>query len=458
MGRVKSKDRIRSRSLGSIFSWHVIMMMLGFIAWAVIAFIIFNLLINTNVIYPSNYVELQISKTYENLISAESITPDMIPDACKYMVFKEDGSVVSGNMSDESAGVAWNVVLTGATSGEYFYKVITRSGEYLVLQYKLVPQFRSQFLRNHLPNAQNILYLAIIIGGVEVMHISSILFGRKIKKRMDPVMEAIGKIGERDLEFDLKKSGVQEIDDCLKSIDDMRYALKTSLQKQWASEQEKNRQMSALAHDIKTPLTVVRGNAELLQETELDDEQKLYADYITGSAQQIENYVQTLIDVTKSQEGLEEMTSKVRVSDLVQDIKKQSLGLTRVYSQKLHFSENYNTDTIDIAYDQLVRAVMNVIRNASEHSPSGSDISVDVTEKFDELRFTVTDSGNGFSQEALKHATEQFFMDDNSRSGGMHYGIGLFFAMKVAKMHGGDIKLSNSEDTGCGVVMLSIKM
>ncbi len=118
MGRVKSKDRIRSRSLGSIFSWHVIMMMLGFIAWAVIAFIIFNLLINTNVIYPSNYVELQISKTYEKLISAESITPDMIPDACKYMVFKEDGSVVSGNMSDESAGVAWNVVLTGAKSGD----------------------------------------------------------------------------------------------------------------------------------------------------------------------------------------------------------------------------------------------------------------------------------------------------------------------------------------------------
>lgn len=457
MGRVKSKDRKKSRSLGSIFSFYVIGMMLGFIAWAVVAYVIFTILIMTGVVYPSNYAEMQIANSYKTLSSAETITSDMIPDSCKYMLFTEDGTVIDGNIDEEYVATAWNAVSSSAVGGEYYYKAITRSGEYLVFQYKLVPQFKSTFLRKYFPNVQNLIYIAIIVGGVEVMHISSLLFGRKLKKRMIPVLEATKKIGERDLEFEIEKSGVQEIDDCLKSIDDMRYALKESLQKQWTSEQEKNRQMSALAHDIKTPLTVVRGNAELLLETELDDEQKCYADYITGSAQQIENYVQTLIDVTKSQEGLHEATNKVRVQALLEDIKKQSLGLTRVYDQKLQFSEKCKTDTIDIAYDQLVRAVMNIIRNAAEHSPEGSDISVDVIEKFDELRFTVTDSGKGFSQEALKHATEQFFMDDNSRSGGMHYGIGLFFAMNVAKMHGGDIKLSNSEERG-GVVELSIKI
>lgn len=76
-------------------------------------------------------------------------------------------------------------------------------------------------------------------------------------------------IGDRNLDFEINYSGVREIDECLVALDDMRYALKTSLQKQWETEQEKNRQMSALAHDIKTPLTVVRGNSELLLETEL---------------------------------------------------------------------------------------------------------------------------------------------------------------------------------------------
>ena len=50
--------------------------------------------------------------------------------------------------------------------------------------------------------------------------------------------------------------------------------------------------------------------------------------------------------------------------------------------------------------------------------------------------------------EALLHGTEQFFMDDTSRNGEAHYGIGLFFAKTVAEKYGGGIKLSNSENTG----------
>ena len=59
-------------------------------------------------------------------------------------------------------------------------------------------------------------------------------------------------------------SGIKEFDDCLSAINDMRDALRESLEKQWKTEQEKKQQMSALAHDIKTPLTIVRGNACLL--------------------------------------------------------------------------------------------------------------------------------------------------------------------------------------------------
>ena len=82
----------------------------------------------------------------------------------------------------------------------------------------------------------------------------------------------------------------------------MRTALKDSLERQWKTEQEKNRQMAALAHDIKTPLTVVRGNAELLSEKALAAEQKNYVGYIINSALQMQDYVQTLIEATKSVE------------------------------------------------------------------------------------------------------------------------------------------------------------
>ena len=281
-------------------------------------------------------------------------------------------------------------------------------------------------------------------------------------------INAIKEIGDQNLDFQVTYSGVREIDECLASMDDMRYALKTSLQKQWKTEQEKNRQMSALAHDIKTPLTVVRGNSELLFETELTDEQKNYADYISGSAIQIQNYVQTLIEVTKSQEGVKQAPVKIQVSELISDIKKQTMGLSEVYHLKVNWKgesgselsgvtdnngqpvTNLEDDTavINIVYDQVVRAVMNVIRNAAEHTPEGGVINIMSLLNGTELTFTVEDSGSGFTPEALAHGTEQFFMDDTSRTGGSHYGIGLFFAKRVAKEHGGSIELSNSKETG----------
>ena len=75
-------------------------------------------------------------------------------------------------------------------------------------------------------------------------------------------------------------------------------------------------------------------------------------------------------------------------------------------------------------------------------------IYIDAKEQDGRLTFIVEDSGSGFTKEALLHGTEQFFMDDTSRNGEAHYGMGLFFAKTVAEKYGGGIKLSNSENTG----------
>ena len=103
---------------------------------------------------------------------------------------------------------------------------------------------------------------------------------------------------------------------------------------------------------------------------------------------------------------------------------------------------------VTIAYDPMFRAVMNVIQNAVEHTKENGIIYIDAKEQDDRLTFIVEDSGSGFTKEALLHGTEQFFMDDTSRNGEAHYGMGLFFAKTVAEKYGGGIKLSNSENTG----------
>ena len=91
---------------------------------------------------------------------------------------------------------------------------------------------------------------------------------------------------------------------------------------------------------------------------------------------------------------------------------------------------------------------MNIVKNAAEHTPKGGTVNIYIQEQSGVLTFTVEDTGSGFTKEALPHGTEQFFMDDTSRSGGAHYGIGLFSAGSIAGKHGGRILLTNSEETG----------
>ena len=445
MGRVKKR---KSSTLSGIFLRYVLVMLGLLLTLGICTVLIFNILVNLGGIYPANYAERKINEAYDTIQNADEVTEEMIPVLCHYVIFSEDGEVLRGNMTEDSVEIAWNVANRGTASGDYFYKVIPRSNETVVLQYSLTPQYQSAFLREHFIEPQNLMTIVIILSGITMILLPSVSFGKKMKRKMQPVMNAVERIKNQDLEYEVSYSGVKEIDDCLSSIDEMRNALKDSLERQWKTEQEKNRQMSALAHDIKTPLTVIRGNAELLSEMEMTEEQEKYIDYITSSALQIQNYVQTLIEVTRSADGYQYRFEKIRTEDVLDAIKKQTSGLAEVFNLKINWEEQYISETVNIIYDQVVRAVMNIIKNAAEHTPKGGTINICIKEQSGELTLTVEDTGSGFTKEALLHGTEQFFMDDMSRSGGVHYGIGLFSAKSIAEKHGGRILLTNSEETG----------
>lgn len=453
MGRVKKRRRT---TLSTIFLRYLLIMLGALFALGICIIITFNILVNTGAVYPANYAEKKISEAYEIIQNADEVTEDVIPPLCRFVFFTLNGDVLSGNMQKDFINIAWEVVNDGQASGRYFYKVIKRQDEYVVLQYSLTPQYRSAFLRENLIGPQELIAIIGILSGTAIILLSSLRFGRKMKVKMQPLMDAVDRIKKQDLEYEASYCGVKEIDDCLLSIDEMRNALKDSLERQWNVEQEKNRQMSALAHDIKTPLTVVRGNAELLSETDLTEEQKKYNDYIAGSALQIQKYVQTLIEVTKSVEGYQYSPEDVRTEELLCDIKKQAYGLAEIYNFIINWKEQYDSGSICVVYDQIIRAVMNVITNAAEHTAPNGAIDICIEELDGKLKFIVEDTGTGFTKEALKHGTEQFFMDDTSRNNGVHYGIGLFTAKTIAEKHGGEILLTNSEKTGGAKVSISI--
>ncbi|NJA30077.1 two-component system sensor histidine kinase, partial [Clostridioides difficile] len=132
--------------------------------------------------------------------------------------------------------------------------------------YKIVSEYSSPILRAYLPKPEILgMIIFSIIFFIEIVILSKV-FGKKFNIEMELLKNTTEKIEQQDLDFVVESSKIYEINNVLFSMDKMKLALKDSLEKQWMLEENRKEQISALAHDIKTPLTIIHGNTDLLIE------------------------------------------------------------------------------------------------------------------------------------------------------------------------------------------------
>lgn len=454
MGRIKGKKTIPLSLFYLKFFAYIFIAMLVLALFLLFAF---NLLVSEELVYPANEPQKQAVSAQEIIQEADRITPDLIPELCEYVVFDFEGNATQGTINGQAVQRAWNALQDNKVNvGNEYYTVIQRDTEYCVLQYQISPQYKSSVLRKYLAPPQTLTFLIAIFGTLIIILSVAIWFGRALKKRLTPLAITVNKIEQQELDFGISPSGIKEIDAILSSMDSMRIALKSSLEQQWQLEQTKTQQMSALAHDLKTPLTIVRGNAELLLESEISEQQRKYASYIETSSLQMQNYVQTLIEVTRSWQGYQFHKQEISCDLLFKEIEQQAQGLCSVNHVSLLWECHCELKQISIDHNLFIRAIVNVLSNAIEHTPSGGTIHFSVYEESSSLFFVIEDTGKGFSKEALKHGTEQFYMGEKSRTSNMHFGMGLYITSNIIKQHNGQLVLKNSDKTGGAQVIIKI--
>ena len=109
----------------------------------------------------------------------------------------------------------------------------------------------------------------------------------------------------------------------------------------------------------------------------------------------------------------------------------------------------------------LVRALLNLVDNAVEYTPRGGTVSFRAAEDGSSLIFTVSDTGPGFSGQALKRGKEQFYMEDESRTTAKaHYGMGLYIVDTIVRRHDGELLLENDPVThgACVTCKIPVKV
>lgn len=129
-----------------------------------------------------------------------------------------------------------------------------------------------------------------------------------VSRKMAPLAEAAGRVGAGELNFAVGGTNVREVNDVLAAMDAMRASLAESLEARWAAERGQREQVASLAHDLKTPLTVLRANADFVAE-ELEDEKDAdlaaAARDIAGGVERLDGYVRLLIEASRGSGGAE---------------------------------------------------------------------------------------------------------------------------------------------------------
>ncbi len=415
---------------------------IGFVTWG----------LNHQLFLPANEPIKKAEKIQSKVESADYIDPSIIPPELDYAVFnKQTNKIVKSNMSSRNKVKAREAYQHPSQDNMSSFIRYDSRYETILIHYSLKIQFANIELRRVFPNPGVWLSIfSILIYCVYlVWHIRS--FSRMIVQENQKLIQVARKIKERDLNIEFPRVRFNEYKDVMGAMESLSKALVKSIQKEIEITNSKAEQISYLIHDIKIPLTVIKGNIELLEAMGDEDEKENLSD-IMNSIQQIERYIQEVIDINLDNKQANTNMEEVSVTDFLCKLKAEvkSLGNNIIVEDWTHKEASLYIDVI-----LLIRAINNIVLNGIERTLPPKKVQMIVKQDKDHIQFVIIDQGPGFSEEGLKKGTELFYTENFGRTNNSHYGLGLTFTEKVIKQHNGRMKLDNNANNN-GEVLVEI--
>jgi signal transduction histidine kinase len=430
-------------SIFRLFLVHLVGFSAAVLAIIIAVIIAGSIALQSGIILQANATEVKIAQLEETIKT--SFDEKALPVHSKYIIIDSNGSVIKTDMSDQELQKTKAALSTGQRAYYDFYKQITQdNGNIVIIQYDMLAHFSNPTLHKIIPNPEIMFLVLLLIIIILLAVLTALKFSRKLKKNLIPINLATEKIEARDLDFEVMPTDITEFNASLQAIDKLKAALADSLHSQWQEEELRKSQLSALAHDIKTPLTIIKGNAELLLEEVSIQENKELLTYILAGSNTIEKYLELLMGLVINEPQLLNR-KRLQLNDFVEDMMMGILPLCKRKKIRLNLKNDAKSDDLYLDGDLIKRAIINIIDNAVRYSFQDSQIDIIISDSENYFIFEISDRGKGFSAESLKRAAQEFFSEDASRKN-QHYGLGLSFVKKVVEMHDGILKIENRSD------------
>ena len=276
----------------------------------------------------------------------------------------------------------------------------------------------------------------------------------KLKKPFRTLNQAVQKISENDLDYQLEYDGQDEFGRLCHAFERMRQELVCNNQKMWDSVEERKRLNAAFAHDLRTPITILKGHTDMLLDAmEEDDisgrEFKNSVHAISQQVRRMNAYVDTMGTLQRL-EDYEPCPRPIQPSAL-KELISDTAALLFPKGRVEMFSDLEEKEFL-LDREAFAQICENLLSNAARYARE--KISVSLRQEQETLLFTVEDDGVGFSRKDLANAALAYYRGDKAEAGAVsHFGLGLYICGLLAGKMGGDLKLDNGSGGGARVTV-----
>lgn len=288
-----------------------------------------------------------------------------------------------------------------------------------------------------------VFYIAVGIGAA-----AAVYYRKKLREPITQLQNGVERIQEDNLDFHIEYDGDDELGRLCCSMEKMRRELRQKHKALWESLEQRKLLNASVSHDLRTPITVLKGYLDYLEKNIPQDKltEDMLLDTVSsmqGAVNRLELYVESVRDIEKI-ENIEIEKRSENVKLLLNELRSNVRQLAG--NKEIILSNDITVDKIQIDKGVFFRILENLLQNALRYAEK--QVSINLSREKDFLTLTVKDDGKGFSAADLEKATTVFYSNDKEKQ---HFGIGLSVCKILCEKHGGLLYVGNQKEKGACV-------
>lgn len=303
-----------------------------------------------------------------------------------------------------------------------------------------------------------VIYRTVLLGAVVALVIAltiAYFVSRSMTSPIREMKEIAQRLAEGDFSRKVRIKSQDELGELAKSLNTMAGELQAKMENLKRMDRVRTDFVANVSHELKTPLTLIKGYIENLEDKAMNDTEKAkkFISIIKDHTNRLSNIIDDLLSLSElelSRDSIEK--SEFDLKNLIDDI---VLGFGRALAakqQKLAIEPEGNNFKIRADRDKIEQVFVNLIDNAVKYTGNGGFIKVCLVKQNGEVVVTVEDNGIGIPREDLDRVFERFYRVDKARSrqlGGT--GLGLGIAKHIVLAHKGEIRIESDVNRGTKV-------